>query len=112
MVNVSSAQGCPAGPNYCLIFYKMNRDLYNIFAKHFSSISRTVVCQKQKADLSTARATHIIHNAVCIQQKIQKYFKILCLPSEDVQMEGSVSKGIWIWINIQQPQRLAEPRQY
>lgn len=27
-------------------------------------------------------------------------------------MEGSVSKGIWIWINIQQPQWLAEPRQY
>lgn len=24
-------------------------------------------------------------------------------------MEGSVSKGIWIRINIQQPQRLAEP---
>lgn len=67
MVNVSSARGYPVGPNYCLIFCRTNRDLYDVCPKHFSSISRTTACQRQNVDLSAARAAHIAHNAVCTE---------------------------------------------
>lgn len=67
MVNVSSVHEYPEGPNYCLIFYKINHDLYRSCLKHISFISNTIECQNQNLDLSTIHATQIIYNAVCIK---------------------------------------------